>query len=221
MIGRAPSSASFRSISHLRGAHTSSHATSQEIRHRGYWRQRAHRKKAHARGRVSIPTSSRGTPSLCVSCIEAAWSSRRRVSSVGIAASRCLFLQCPRRVGICGNCTFRQKLDPASGRSAVLGRNALSKPGDCATARRSSGKAKPGLGSIALRDGLGALVKEPPSLRKTAIQGAAIRRRVTLATREYDMLEGWSFRERTAPRWPRGESRPLLAVRPEFTCRFQ
>src|SRR5712671_1943570 len=32
----------------LRGAHTSSHATNQEIRHedRGYWRQRAHRNKA-------------------------------------------------------------------------------------------------------------------------------------------------------------------------------
>jgi len=32
-------------------------------------------------------------------------------------------------------------LDPASGRSAVLGRNAFGKPGDCATARHSSGKA--------------------------------------------------------------------------------
>ena len=47
---------------------------------------------------------------------------------------------------------FAKKPDPASGRSAVLGRNALGKPGDCATARRSSCKAKPSLGSIALRD---------------------------------------------------------------------
>src|ERR1700738_853221 len=39
-----------------------------------------------------------------------------------------------------------KNLDPASGRSAVLGRNALGKPGDCAVARRSSGKTNPALG---------------------------------------------------------------------------
>jgi hypothetical protein len=62
---------------------------------------------------------------------------------------------------------IRQQSDPAIGRSAVLGRNASGKLGDCVTARRSSGTANPVLGQSPYWDG--------PSPRITA-------------TKEYDMM---------------------------------